>query len=71
MKLIVNKNKIVIYLTNKLVQRQPKNLKPETFVLFFESELYIFDNTKNIIKDQPINLYYLLPKSKDQTLQLM
>lgn len=38
--------------TNKLDQKQLKNLKPETVQPFVELKLYISNSTENIMRDQ-------------------
>lgn len=67
----MTKDKAIIYLTDTLDQKRLKNLKPKTFQPSVEPESYISGSTKNIMRNQPIISYHLLPNPKDRILQLI
>lgn len=55
-----------MYPTDILDQRPFKNLKPNIFYPFVEPDSHVSGSTKNIITDQSIASYYLLPNPEDQ-----
>ena len=64
------KGKAVMYPTDTLDQRRPKNLKPDTLHPSVEPGSHISGSTENIMKDQPTSSYHPSPNPEDKIPQL-